>query len=185
MAFVNAADMATYLQIPLPQDQAALIMAVDMATSVVVSRTGQEFEAVNGDVVTLDPDGDTVWLPQRPVTAVTSVVTRDLGSTVATPRTVNLEYEVRGPRLRWVGPGVWPYEVTVTYDHGYATIPADVQAATLAVAAELYANPSGLSSETIDDYTWRASEGEESLADRLLAGLVRRYGRRPLTVRLG
>ena len=150
-----------------------------------IERTGQTFEAVTGDTITLDTHyGEDVRLPQRPVTAVTSVVTRHRGETATTARTANTDYEVRGDRLRWVGLGYWPYEVTVTYSHGYATIPDDVKGATLAVAAEIFDNPEGLSRSSLDDDTAQHEWAEDSPAERMLKVVARKYGRKPLSVRL-
>lgn len=189
MSFATPADLAAYLQIPTfvgeVDAEASAQLALDIATSVVIERTGQAFTATTGDVVTLDTfPGDDIRLPQRPVTAVTSVVTRERGHATTTTRTLNTDYEHRGDRLRWVGFGSWPYEVTVTYDHGYETIPDDVKGATLAVAAELFDNPEGLSRSALDDATTQHEWAEASPAERMLQLVARKYGHRPLTVRL-
>jgi hypothetical protein len=189
MSFASVAELAAYLHQD-PFATAAEITAaqldLDLASGVVVDRTGQTFDAVADDVVTLDTcPGEDVRLPQRPVTAVTSVTTRDMGSAAVTTRTLNTDYEVRADRLRWVGVGWWPYEVTVTYSHGYAVIPGTVKAATLAVAAELHDNPSGLSRSAIDDSTDQYEWADGSPAEKMLKLVARRYGAKSLTVRLG
>lgn len=190
MSFAAPADLAAYLRIATPAaasaDETSMQLALNIASSVVVARTGQRFTAEAADTITLDTHGgEDVFLPQRPVTAVTSVVTRDRGSTVTTARTLNVDYEVRGDRLRWVGLGYWPYEVTVTYDHGFATIPDDVKGATLAVAAEIFDNPEGLSRSAIDDANDQHEWADDSPAERMLKLVERRYKRKPLTVRIG
>jgi hypothetical protein len=189
MSLASPADLAAYLQretfTAASAKEASAQLALDIASSVVVARTGQTFEAVAGDVVTLDTHfSEDVRLPQRPVTAVTSVVTRHLGETTTTARTLNTDYEVRGDRLRWVGIGTWPYEVTVTYDHGYAEIPNDVKGATLAVAAEIFDNPEGLARSAIDDAQDAHEWADDSPAERMLKLVEKRYGRKPLSVRL-
>jgi hypothetical protein len=189
MSFAAPADLAAYLQreafIAASAEEKSAQLALDIATATVVARTGQTFVAVAGDVVTLDTHGEEdVFLPQRPVTAVTSVVTRDRGSSTTTTRTLNTDYEVRGDRLRWVGIGTWPYEVTVTYDHGYAAIPDDVKGATLAVAAEIHSNPEGLARSAIDDAQDAHEWADDSPAERMLKLVEKRYGRKPLTVRV-
>lgn len=187
MSFATPADLAAYLQRPAFAAGAETVsaqLALDIATAVVVERTGQTF-TVATETITLDTHGDEdVHLPQRPVTAVTSVTTRDRGSSTSTARTLNTDYEVRGGRLRWVGVGTWPYEATVTYTHGYATIPDDVKGATLAVAAEIHSNPEGLAQSAIDDSNDRHEWTEDSPAERMLKMVERRYGRRSLTVRM-
>lgn len=190
MSFALPADLAAYLQTTAPAAgsaaEASMQLALDIASSIVVARTGQTFTATAGDTITLDTYGDEdVRLPQRPVTAVTAVTTRDKGSTATTARTLNADYEVRGDRLRWVGIGSWPYEVTVTYSHGYAAIPDDVKGATLAVAAEIYDNPEGLSRSALDDDNAQHEWADDSPAERMLKLVERRYGRKPLSVRLG
>lgn len=188
MSFASPAELAAYLQRDPFADGAETTsaqLALDIATSIVVARTGQDFAPVVGDTITLDSGGEDIYLPQRPVNAVTSVTTRGRGSTSSTTATLNAEYEVRGHRLRWVGlGGVWPYEVTVTYDHGYATIPDDVKGATLAVAAEIHANPEGLSSSALDDSNDRHEWADDSPAERMLKLVEGRYARKPLSVRM-
>jgi hypothetical protein len=188
MAFATATDLAAYLRVApfTGADETAANLALDIASSIVTARTGQDFVEVADDEVTLETFGDTaVVLPQRPVTAVTSVTTRDRGSASTTTRSLNTDYEVRGDRLTWVGlGGYWPYEVTVTYTHGYATIPTDVKGATLAVAAEIFDNPEGLSRSALDDDTAQHEWADDSPAERMLKLVAQRYGRRGLTVRL-
>ena len=184
MSFATPDELATYLQASSVNEEAAQL-ALDIATAVVVERTGQDFEQGTNTVVTLNPDGEDIYLPQRPVSAVTSVTTRNRGYAETTTRTVHADYEVMGSRLRWVGLGTWPYEVTVTYSHGYADIPADVKGATLAVAAEFYNNPEGLSRSQIDDASDVHEWAEDSPDERLLKLVARKYGRKPLTVRIG
>lgn len=189
MSLATPADLATYLQRD-PFAGAELTsaqLALDIASAVVVDRTGQTFAAVADDTITLDTyPGEDVRLPQRPVTAVSAVTTRDRGATATTTRTLNTDFEHRGDRLRWVGLGAsWPYEVTVTYSHGYATIPDDVKGATLAVAAEIFDNPEGLSRSALDDDTTQHEWAEDSPAEKMLKLVARKYGRRSLTVRLG
>ena len=187
MSFADPEDLATYLQAGQFDDEqeASAQLALDIATAVVVERVGQTLEMVLGDVVTLEPHGEDLHLPQRPVTAVHSVTTRNRGYVATTARTLNTEYEVRGSRLRWVGIGTWPYEVTVTYDHGFLTIPDDIKGATLAVAAELFNNPEGLSRSAIDDASDVHEWTDDSPAERMLKLVARKYGRKALTVRLG
>lgn len=187
MSFATTTDLAAYLQRTGfgPAEVASAQLALDIATAVVRERTGQDFTIKTNDVITLDTYEDRdVVLPQGPVTAVGAVVTRNLGSTTTTTRTLNTDYEVRGGRLRWVGAGTWPYEVTVTYTHGYATIPDDVKGATLAVAAEIHANPEGLSQSALDDSNDHHEWAEDSPAEKMLKLVARKYGRKSLTVKL-
>ena len=187
MSFANPADLAAYLQrapfVGAEIQQAQL--ALDVATSVVSERARQVFVPVTDDTVTLDGFDRDVTLPQRPVTGVTSVTTRHSGNVATDSPTLGSDYEVRGDRLRWVGIGRWPYEVTVVYSHGFATIPDDVKGATLAVAAETYANPEGLASSALDDSNDRHEWSDGSPAEKMLRIIERKYRRKPLSVKLG
>lgn len=189
MSFAEPEDLAAYLQrepFAAGAEEVSAQLALDIATAIVSERARRSFEPVGGDVITLDTHGsEDVFLPGRPVTAVTSVTTRNRGAATSTTRTLNTDYEVRGHRLRWTGLGVWPYEVTVTYSHGYLTIPDDVKGATLAVAAEIHSNPEGLASSALDDSNDRHEWAEDSPAERMLKLIERKYGHKPLTVRLG
>ena len=187
MSFATPAELATYLQREAFAEGAetnSAQLALDIASSIVRARTGQDFTLVEDDVVTLDGYGEDLYLPQRPVASVASVLTRHRGSLATVDAALNTDFEVRGHRLRWVGIGAWPYEATVTYTHGYETVPDDVKGATLAVAAELHSNPEGLSASAIDDSNDRHEWAEDSPAERMLKLVERRYSRRPLTVRM-
>ena len=187
-AFATPADLAVYLRAGAfsEADEASAALALEIATATVVARVGQTFALVIDDTVTLETFGDTVVrLPQRPVRSVSSVTTRDRGASATTSRTLHTDYEVTGSKLTWVGlGGYWPHEVTVVYTHGYDVIPADVKGATLAVAAELFDNPEGLSRSALDDETSQHEWSDDSPAERALKQITRRYGYTPLTVRL-
>jgi len=186
--FATEADLAAYLRVDpfTGPDLAAATLALEIASSVVTDRTGQDFTVKVDDEITLPTNGDRVLrLPQRPVTAVGAITTRDRGSVATTTRTLNTEYEVSRDRLTWVGLGAgWPYEVTVTYSHGYADIPADVKGATLAVAAEFFDNPEGLSRSAIDDDNAQHEWADDSPAERMLKLVEARYRHVALTVQL-
>jgi hypothetical protein len=151
--------------------------ALDIAVQVVRSRTGQDFTAGTSTVSLPLPDDQWLRLPQQPVTAVTSVTLDGVAVT---------DFQLVNGRLfrhaGWHVTTATAPVVTVTYSHG-GTVPDDVRGAALAVAADLFDNPAGLQSETIDGYTWRRSDTAEGLlAEQLLDGVVRAYRRRPLTV---
>lgn len=134
----------------------------------------QTFELVADDEVELDGRWKrTMYLPERPVTAVTAVAIDD------TPLTVDVDYtwsrngklsritqtssrRVPRPRTGWWGGD--EAVVTVTYSHGYASIPEDVKGIVLAAAARTYTNPTGKVSESIG--TWSASHGGAGAFER-------------------
>jgi hypothetical protein len=187
----DVAELRAWLQDPnFDGGTAAVVLAA--ASGTVRGQTGQDFSLVTGDTVVLDgSEDDWLYLPQRPVTAVSAVDINGAALPVG-------GWTLSGSRIyRYNGwnhamvlassnsYGRAPTLITITYDHGYATIPDDVKAATLAVAADIAGNPAGLIAETIDDYTWRRSETPEGTATQmLLAAVVRRYGVGARSVRL-
>lgn len=176
MPLATVVDLAEYLGVEVAElNVGQSLMAMARAEARVLRGTGQSFEA--GTTTTLLPMPDDEWLvlPQRPVTAVTSVSINGLALTDFT-RVRDRLYRYGG----WRVAARFPPFISVTYSHGGA-VPAEVTGTVCALAAELLENPNGLASETIDDYTWRAAE-TGSAADAALQDLVRTYARRSLTV---
>jgi hypothetical protein len=178
------ADLATFLGVDAwaagtaEDSQAAL--ALRIASSTVRSRTGQTFTAGTSTVALPTPDGQWLYLPKTPVVSIDALSIDGVAVT---------DYTVIGNRVfRYVGwdaSDVTAPVVMVTYTYG-GTVPDEVLGATLAVAADIFENPTGLSSETIDDYTWRRSDSPTGmLAEQMLSTVERAYRRRPLTVQLG
>lgn len=131
----------------LDADLATLLL--ELATGEVQGMAMQRLIAVADDEAMLIGSCSTMLeLPQRPVTAVTAVTVD--GDTVT-------DWTWPG-QARWLRRSCgWGYlsTVAVTYDHGYAAddyrlVPA--QNATLGLAREAAVNPSGVESESIDDY---------------------------------
>lgn len=119
-----------------------------------------------------------VRLPQRPVVAVTAVVDMD-GSAVDFE---HLADDLVG--VRACG------RVDVTYDHGYAEIPAAVVGVVAQMAARALGTPpdqSGITQESIVGYSYQlggaAAAGAFGMLPDELA-VARSYGRRAGTVRL-
>lgn len=184
-------DLRAWMQDP-DIDEATATVVLAAASGHVRGAVGQDLSLTWGDTVVLDGVAEQ-WLslPQRPVIAVTAVTIN--GATVP-----SADWTLSGSRLyRWAGwnrvlvmtastsYGRAPTLVAVTYDHGYPEIPDDIKGATLAMAADILANPTGLLSENIDDYTWRRSDTTTgTAAGMLLRDVVRRYGVRARSVRL-
>lgn len=180
-------------QLATPQDLASLVQSdLDLSTATVVIEavTAVVQEAAGNQrliQVVNDPfeiEGTTSpWLvlPQRPVTAVSSVV-RDDGCVVALGTGISANYKKVGNRLwsrtGWqAGLGVGLYEpypftqngaflgasgcsqtptiVSGLYSHGYVAGSQDLQLArsyVLAIARGIVTNAVGATSESIDDY---------------------------------
>lgn len=172
---------------------AAATLALDGATARIQSETGQLFHYVADDVITVRGNAGRIYLPQHPVVSITELTTRWIGDSESTTRVVDLDYVRWGHELSWAVGGYvrlnasprwgtygydWPEYVTVTYTHGYATIPADVVTCCLQLAAELYTSPEGAGYESIDDYAWRRTDAVTTPAAVALKGVVARYGQR-------
>lgn len=188
MAFATVQEFANYMQADVQTSAAE--PALEAATSMIQTETGQHFYLVADDVLTIPSEGSSlIRLPQRPVLSIASVTSRYLGETAETPRLADMDYIASGSTLRWAAGSYyrsnprwsslgwdWPEFVTVTYTHGYATIPMDVQYACLAMAAEFYSSPDGVRYEAIEDYSWRRDDAGKSPAWLMLKNVVRRYG---------
>jgi hypothetical protein len=137
---------------------------------------------VNGGKVTL----------REPVSQVDTVTWVDGDNRVPTTWTFD------GIRTIFVGPttsiinlaeGDFGRTVEVTYTHGYETVPADVKAVGLAVAARNYQNPNGVRSETIGAYSYTNAGTDDDVAGAgLLASeraVLNRYLKPVRTVVLG
>lgn len=207
-------DLADMLQVSIsaiPTGTGTLLL--ETATAVVQQAAGgQRIVQVIGDTCSILSTTDS-WLslPQIPVTAVTSVVLD--GVTL----TANTDYKVFGNKLwrrfgwqnnmgwSWGWDWNWrpsyadngtPYTgqepslSVITYTHGYAAGSQNLQlgrGAALSLAKATYVNPSGVSSESIDDYhvSYQAMSVQMEASPFLKAALRKAYGRRAGLVRIG
>jgi len=160
---------------------ALIAFMLDVASSVIREAAGNSISQATSTVSILAPRGRWLSLP-GPVTAVTAVVVDGVATT---------DYRLAGGML-WRSTG-WaqsePVEVTVTFTHGYAEVPADivnlcVDLAKLGIeAASQPAVAAGVASTsyTIDDYTERLDYAEDArtlmeLPDVTKAWLASRFG---------
>ncbi|HEY2064472.1 MAG TPA: hypothetical protein VGG84_00825 [Gemmatimonadaceae bacterium] len=148
----------------------ACTSAIAWAQSVVEDYTERVFGAQTGTVALLDPHpGERSLLDDPPVTNVTKVegFMAPLGGTMAwqdvTDHALWTErgevYDATGlPGYPWLGGPTWPalpQSLRVTYDHGYADIPAAVKAAVVKLAGEYLPNPEAYIEKRIGDNTYR------------------------------
>jgi hypothetical protein len=167
-------------------DSDAATPALAAASAAVRDAAGCPISSVTS-TVTLDAvQGCWLQLPGGPVTAVTEVL---VGSTDVTDD-VSLRF---GGRLYldsgWYE-GTYPGdEITVTYTHGLAEVPADIvdlvcalAAASIKAAADDYASQTNVASEAIDDY--RVTYVDASAASASVVELPERT-RRSLAARFG
>jgi hypothetical protein len=157
--FCTMQDVADFLQLEV--DEPACARAINEATAAIQNYCHQLLYLVTGDVVTLDVA--TAWaklfLPELPVISVATVV--EDGETLV----VDDDYKLgQWGILHRVGQN-WAEGiqiVTVTYTHGYETIPDDVVAVCTRAAARAYqagllsadsAGVPGIASKALGDYS--------------------------------
>lgn len=195
---VTADELSAWVQQPIPAVTANLFIAA--ASALVIGATGQSLVHVAGDVYTAEGHADP-WLalPQRPVTAVSSVTMQDAN---LAPVTLDpTQYTVRGNRIwrawGWQFSAVFlppvkmlgyqylthppPSLITVVYDHGWAPGNQNLELARMAVftlGASVFANPTGSRSVTVDDYTETYADAFAGmqLPPGTAKALRRRYG---------
>ncbi|WP_326565081.1 hypothetical protein VSH64_24885 [Amycolatopsis rhabdoformis] len=185
----TAADLRALLdedETSLTDDKAAVLL--QLATGAVQAAAGQDLLAVVDDTAQLLGDTD-VWLtlPQRPVTAVSSV------SIDGRPVT---DFKRFGDRLwRRCGWATCPGEpsvVDVVNSHGYEDWDSKLglaRSAVLSVAARMFANPVGVTGQSIDDFSQQFSQSTNSdlsglIPENLRKSLRRAYGARARFVKL-
>jgi hypothetical protein len=194
----TASDLAAALQRDV--DTASATLVIEASTAVVQEAAGgQRILQVVGDTAAIRaPQGQWLELPQRPVTAVTSVTLAD--GTVVTAGTTTGTYRRLQHRLwrdtGWAKYSPWAYvqpfyyglcdgpgEVTVVYTHGYAAGSQELQLArgfVLTLARAVFTNPDGASKEQIDDYQVAYDRAAAALeaSPYLQKSLRRQYGKR-------
>ncbi|MFF3552935.1 hypothetical protein ACFYXL_05905 [Streptomyces tsukubensis] len=166
-------QLAGWMQRDRAELPAGAALVLDVASSVVRGEARQGFTRGTSSA-TLYPDRGAVLLPQRPVIGVQSV--RRGTELVPADR-----WRLVRDRVHVLG----DQAVTVTYVHGYATVPGDVLAVVLTLAARVLGNPRDLRQESVGSVsvTYSAETIGASLApaDR---DLLARYRRRVAVVKL-
>jgi hypothetical protein len=156
--FFTVYDLAAKLQLDpdtVNPDTAALLG--QLASDYVRNELKLQVDFVANETVILYGDnGEILFLPQRPVTAVTSVVLAGQALTPvvqnATSTMLMYEWRPEGVLRRVVYGGSfyagellfkWPFgvPVTVIYSHGWTTIPSQFKMVALELAAGAYTNP--------------------------------------------
>lgn len=206
-------DLASLVQGDVDTSTATLL--IEMATAIVQQACGdQRIVQVVGDTLTTSGTTDS-WLalPQIPVISVSSVTLDGVALTAGTDYKLvgNRLFRRQGwqanygwpwddsgigaPYYSYAPPSLtWPYQepsaVTLTYTHGFAAGSQDLQmarSACLALCKGAYTNPSGATSESIDDYSvsFDAMAAQMESAPHMKAALGKKYGRGAALVRIG
>ncbi len=140
MAYTDATAIAGYLGLTLtsPQQTQATTLAA-AATAWIDRYTGRSWQASSPVADELhELVGDTVYLTNRPVTAVTSVKTRERYADAGTTTLDASQYELLDATngvlliLGWAGAGRL---ALVTYTHSVSAAPDDVELAATMIAA--------------------------------------------------
>lgn len=159
--FCTVADLEKVLQQEIPAEKVdAATQAIESVTAAIRNYCGQILSVVADEELTLDSIGDTrLFLPELPVTAVAEVV--EDGETLAVVTDYKLGQAGILHRIgqRWAK-GI--QVVTVTYTHGYATLPVDIVTICTRAAARCYqmglraaemAGVPGVSAMSLGDYS--------------------------------
>ena len=161
-------ELASYLQRDL--DTSSALLAQTTAQGIVRAYCRQDittgtYVAANLPIVAQGAYWQ-VTLPQRPVTAVSSVAVNGTTYTLGTDYAWNgSSPTIKLARLVYTSAAFQDDpRATVTYTAGYATAPLDVKGVALAVAARQYDNPRGLRMESIDDYSGTRAGSDDDLA---------------------
>lgn len=190
-SFATPADLATRLGITFAvgaettQAQAWL----DDATAFLQAELGQLIEAGTATYTTRHYGCGPIRLPQQPVTEVTTVLVDDVATTDFDFVDQELWIPARRGSLYTFDEfdDRQPYaDVTITFDYGYATIPAELKAWCCVLAAQVRDASLGgtlgaprVRSEEIDDYSVTyVTDGSTamSLPGEVLERLRARYG---------
>lgn len=206
-------DLANLLQIPVADvDTTQATVLLEAVTAVVQEAACNQRLVYQADDTAnlIGTPQPLLFLPQRPVTAVTSVVMdgqtlvegddyKLLGTHILrracgwqTTAPGQSAYLLGSPYLPGlVAPGaVEPTNVVVTYSHGYQTGDQNLQlarSAVLSIARTVWDNPSGATQVRIDDFAavYDAAAASMQATPNLRRSLRRKYGLRSGFVQVG
>ena len=170
-ALASKADLAARLGRDITcEEDARLDALLADASALVRAYTGQDFAETADAEVTLRAQGGMIRLPQRPVTAVSSVVAigwqgvPDIALAdwwwdgLDQIRIGAGNYVINLPETWWDDEDGYPGTFRVTYSYGYAAPPADVVAVVCGMVLRTLTAPTaagGVTSETIGPYSYR------------------------------
>ncbi len=159
-AFCTAADVAAFLQIEVTEYDAALERAIREASAAIQNYCHQTLEAVEDDEVEfVYASGRRLFLPELPVSEVSEVVEDGETLTETDDYLLGAHGVLHRVGRAWVG---GPAFISVTYSHGYETLPDDLVGVATRMAARAYqaglraANAEGvpgIASTTLGDYS--------------------------------
>ncbi len=159
--FCTASDVQAFLQVEISAAQLPMVdAAIRGATAAIRNYCNQYISYVQDDEVVFDGQGGTkLFLPELPVVSVKTVVEDD----VELESGVDYKLGANGV-LHRLG-AEWPegiQNISVTYTHGYGTIPEDIVLVCTRAAARTYqaglraaemAGVPGVSSKSLGDFS--------------------------------
>lgn len=134
--FCTIDGLARFLQISIADGNFAAARAIREASATIQNYCGQAIEKIGDDEITLDVGGrqTRLFLPELPVVEISEVV--ENGTTLATSGYKLGRHGILHRVNAFWYPGI--QTVTITYTHGYATIPDDVMSIAERLAARAY-----------------------------------------------
>jgi hypothetical protein len=116
--FATAGELSQLIGNTEPTDLARMQFFLNLASAMIRGYTDQELSTVVGEVVVFEPTwSQTLYLPERPVTAVTALTVKAVSDT--NWRLVDERKLIRGSDPNVSTSLNWSYGATVTYNHGY------------------------------------------------------------------
>lgn len=142
----NPAELSVWLGVP--ETDQKLVAALNAASRRFRGAVRHPVSLVAADTIVLDGNGcESLLLPAAPVTAVTSV---ELDGTALV---LDTDYAWSSDGyLRRLGGSCWPARlrcIEVTYSHGHALIPDDIQEVVIDQARAIYAVQPGVQQKTV------------------------------------
>jgi hypothetical protein len=169
--FYTSTDLANWLQIdPSTINAGTATLLAQLASDAIRDEIRLTVDAVAGDEITMWGDnGDILLLPQRPVTAVSSVVLDNQALIPVVPGVSSgqmYDWRPDGRLYRVVyGGGFstgelksrWPtgVPVQITYSHGWLTPPSALKSVALQISASAYMNPEMHDQERVGWVEWQ------------------------------
>jgi hypothetical protein len=149
------AQLGNFLQQTIDPADPVALQLLAQASALIRRYMDMTVTAVAGDVERCSPVGNSVFLKEAPITAISQLELLDpWAGTWTTVQTTDYDYDLdTGEVYRGYvnNTGVrWPTDRRswrVTYDHGFATVPDDIAGVCYGVAARFYTTPAGIDSE--------------------------------------
>ncbi len=187
-------------QLATPEDLAALVqadvdtasatLAIEVGTAVVQAVVGHRILRVTDTVTVYGGTDQLLTLPGRPVVSVASVT---YAGSLLTQGTASGTWRLAPGGiwrdLGWTECSWEPSPTEVTYTYGLLSGDQGIQlarGAALSLGRGLFANPTGVVREQIDDYAVAYADASAALAAQpsLIALLRKQYGRKAAMVRI-